>query len=256
MASRSSIICEAFKPVSLVLPANRSTDTLLSRGLLDLDARVRMALWRKTVDAKCHNQSLLATHISAADPMVDSLHRAAGNRSNHKEAACAKLFWGVFGRALNQQDFRRETSAEGGVNALLNYGYAVLLSTVLQKLFAVGLDPTWGLSHLARERATPLAYDLMEPFRPCVDWRVWHWIRNHPNPVDWQVSKPFRAWVTGFVLERIEHLEFNLEIRGVIEGVIRSFRRSVMENSVRPYRPWLPQPGQWPPKESGGSGAL
>ena len=30
------IICEAFKPVSLVLPANRSTDTILSRALLNL----------------------------------------------------------------------------------------------------------------------------------------------------------------------------------------------------------------------------
>ena len=30
------IICEAFKPVSLVLPANRSTDTILSRAMLDL----------------------------------------------------------------------------------------------------------------------------------------------------------------------------------------------------------------------------
>ncbi|MEY4245667.1 MAG: hypothetical protein RLZZ245_3252 [Verrucomicrobiota bacterium] len=250
------IICEAFKPVSLVLPANRSTDTLLSRGLLDLDARVRESMWRRTVDAKCLNQAALATHIAPGDTVLDSLHRAAAKRNDHKEAACAKLFWNVFGRALGQTDFRRETSAEGGINALLNYGYAVLLSTVLQKLFAVGLDPTWGLSHLPRERATPLAYDLMEPFRPCVDWRVWQWTRVHPDPKDWQVSKPFRAWVTGFVLERVEHLEFNLEIRGVIEGVIRSFRRAVIENAARPYRPWLPQSGQWPQKDPGGSGTL
>ena len=250
------IICEAFKPVSLVLPANRSTDTLLSRGLLNLDARVRESLWRRTVDAKCLNQAALAIHIAPGDTVLDSLHRAAGKKSDHKEAACAKLFWNVFGRALGQTDFRRETSADGGINTLLNYGYAVLLSTVLQKLFAVGLDPTWGLSHLPRERATPLAYDLMEPFRPCVDWRVWQWTRIHPDPKDWQVSKSFRAWVTGFVLERVEHLECNLEIRGVIEGVIRSFRRAVIENAVRPYRPWLPQSGHWPPKESGGSGAL
>lgn len=250
------IICEAFKPVSLVLPANRSTDTLLSRGLLDLETRVRESLWRRTVDAKCQNQARLAAHIAPGDAVLEPLQRAANSRQDHKEATCAKYFWNVFGRALGQGDFRRETSAEGGINALLNYGYAVLLSTVLQKLFAVGLDPTWGLSHAPRERATPLAYDLMEPFRPCVDWRVWQWTRRQPDPKDWQVTKPFRSWVTGFVLERVEHLEFNLEIRGVIEGVIRSFRRAVMENAVRPYRPWLPQPGQWPPKDSGGPGAL
>ena len=45
------IICEAFKPVSLVLPANRSTDTILSRAMLDLTPRVRAHLWQKTIDA-------------------------------------------------------------------------------------------------------------------------------------------------------------------------------------------------------------
>ena len=35
------IICESFKPVSLVLPANRSTDTILSRAMLNLTPRAR-----------------------------------------------------------------------------------------------------------------------------------------------------------------------------------------------------------------------
>ena len=29
----------------------------------------------------------------------------------------------------------------------------------------------------------------MEPFRPCVDWRVFQWLRDHPDRNDWQVSK-------------------------------------------------------------------
>ena len=60
------IICEAFKPVSLVLPANRSTDTLLTRAVLELEPRVREALWRRTVDSKCQNQALLAEQIGRA----------------------------------------------------------------------------------------------------------------------------------------------------------------------------------------------
>src|ERR1039458_8754359 len=60
------IICEAFKPVSLVLPANRSTDTILSRALLSLTEGTRRQLWHKTVDAKCQNQHSLASHIAPA----------------------------------------------------------------------------------------------------------------------------------------------------------------------------------------------
>lgn len=250
------IICEAFKPISLVLPANRNTDTLLSRALLDLDARVKVALWRRTVEAKCRNQLLLARWIAPEDPAIAGLRRTAEGRKAHKEATCARLFWGIYGRALGETGFRRIPGRPEGLNALLNYGYAVLLSTILQKLFAVGLDPTWGLSHVARERATPLAYDLMEPFRPCVDWRVWQWTRKHPHGAAWQVTKEFRAWVTGFTLERVEHLDFTLEVRGVIEGVVRGFRRAVMEGSVRPYRPWNPRTGRWPPPEIDGPGPL
>ena len=139
----------------------------------------------------------------------------------------------------------RVTAAQGRLNNLLNYGYAVLLSTVLQKIFGVGLDPTFGIGHVARERSTPLAYDLMEPFRPCVEWRVVQWVRQHPDRSEWEVSKEFRKWVTGFPLERVDYLDLTLEIQGVIEGVVRGFRRAVVENQPRYYKPWTPKNSKW-----------
>lgn len=270
------ILCEAFKPVSLVLPANRSTDTLLSRAQIGLPERVRQELWRKTLDAKCRNQWLLAGHIAPADPRLPDLQANALGRKPHKEAVCSRTFWRIFGAALRCATFRRhpaagpgpvaaagraagstpgrpiqtellltDDQAGGRLNALLNYGYAVLLSTVLQRLFALGLDPTVGISHLPRERSTPLAYDLMEPFRPCVDWRVFQWVQQHPRRTDWTVSTEYRKWVTGFPLERVGYVDFTLEIQGVIEGVVRSFRRAVLEATPRYYRPWTPKSTKW-----------
>jgi len=238
------IICEAFKPVSLVLPANRSTDTILSRALLALGESTRRQLWQRTVDAKCQNQYLLAQHIAPADGRLESMRETAFGKKEHKEAVCAKAFWQVLGRCLDDSEFVRDR-ARGGLNDLLNYGYAVLLSTVLQKLFGVGLDPTFGISHAPRERCTPLAYDLMEPFRPCVDWRVFRWAKEHPDRKDWAVSKEFRRWVTGFPLERVGYLDFTLEIQGCIEGVVRGFRRAVIEKQPRFYRPWTPRNSKW-----------
>lgn len=237
------IICEAFKPVSLVLPANRSTDTLLTRAILKLAPTVRNSLWQKTVDAKCQNQTTLAEHLAPHDQRLRAMRDTAYGKKPHKEAICAKGFWQIFGRALDQDEFVRERG-RGGLNDLLNYGYAVLLSTVLQKLFGVGLDPTFGLSHVARERSTPLAYDLMEPFRPCVDWRVYQWAQKHGQG-GLEVTKEYRAWVTGFAIEKVEYMDFNLEIQGCIEGVVRGFRRSVMENSTRFYKPWTPKEAKW-----------
>jgi CRISP-associated protein Cas1 len=237
------IICEAFKPVSLVLPANRSTDTLLTRAVLNLPEKTRQQLWQKTVDAKCQNQLALAEKIAPIHPRLVGMRATTTGRKPHKEAIVAKQFWQIFGGSLGDANFTRNRS-NGGWNSLLNYGYAVLLSTVLQKLFGVGLDPTFGISHVARERSTPLAYDLMEPFRPCVDWRVYQWAKEHGGE-GLEVTKEFRGWVTGFAIEKIEYMNFNLEIQGCIEGVVRGFRRAVLENQARFYKPWTPKNSKW-----------
>ena len=245
------IICEDFKPVSLVLPANRSTDTLLTRALLKLDEKAIGRLWQHTVDAKCRNQHALAEHLAPDDRALPALRANAWGRKPHKEAVCAKMFWQIFGRSQGEPEFTRDR-ASGGLNNLLNYGYAVLLSTVLQKLFGVGLDPTWGISHAPRERSTPLAYDIMEPFRPCVDWRVVQWVRQQGgNGAEASPEKPlevtpeFRKWVTGFPLERVEYLDLTLDVRGCIEGVVRGFRRAVLGGDTKFYRPWTPKNSKW-----------
>ena len=249
------IICEEFKPACVLLPANRSTDTLLTRAVITLPQKTRSALWQKTVDAKCGNQLALAEHLVEQHGQDESVMRAmrsaAMGKKPHKEAVCAKLFWHIAGRAMEEKEFTRDRG-KPGLNALLNYGYAVLLSTVLQKIFSVGLDPTFGISHAVRERATPLAYDLMEPFRPCVDWRVFQWARQHLNTQEPPAANPalgvtqeFRKWVTAFPLVRVDWGEVTLSVEGIIEGVVRGFRRSVLEHQSRYYRPWTQKNSKW-----------
>jgi CRISPR-associated protein Cas1 len=247
------IICEDFKPVSLVLPANRSTDTLLTRALLKLDEPKLERLWQATVDAKCRNQHALAEHLAPGDAALPGLRACAFGKKPHKEGICAKAFWGIFGRALGDAEFSRDRGS-GSLNSLLNYGYAVLLSTMLQKLFGVGLDPTFGVSHVPRERSTPLAYDLMEPFRPCVDARVAAWAlgkMKNGNDVgcgdaqSFIVTPEFRKWVTAFPLDRVEYLGLELDVRSCIEGVVRGFRRAVLTGDLKHYRPWTPKNSKW-----------
>lgn len=238
------VICERFQPVSLLLPACRSSDTLLTRKHLTLSAAVRARLWNKTIDAKCDNQLALARLIAPDSDATRNLERAARARSARKEGGCAKIFWEIFAQGLRIEGFARGRKL-GGLNDLLNYGYAVLLSTVLQKLYGFGLDPTIGISHAIRERSSPLAYDLMEPFRPCVDWRVYQWIKDRSHEEAFAVTTEFRRWVTGFSLEKVDHLGLDLDMRGVIEGVVRGFRQSVMQETPRHYRPWTWKNSKW-----------
>ena len=84
---------------------------------------------------------------------------------------------------MSLKDFRR-LPCEDGLNSLLNYGYAVLLLRIEQKLLAFGLDPLYGMGHALRERSLPLAYDMMEPFRPIVDELVYDWVKTHDASTD------------------------------------------------------------------------
>lgn len=55
-------------------------------------------------------------------------------------------------------------------NALLSFGYGLLLREVVQAIRVVGLDPAFGFYHTPRSSAPPLALDLIELFRvPVVD---------------------------------------------------------------------------------------
>jgi len=233
----SLIICDRFQPISLLLPACRAADTLLTRKHLVLPEATRRRLWEKTIDAKCANQLFIAERIAPKSEATRDLAVASRARTARKEGGCAKLFWDSFSTGLRVEGFTRGQKM-GGLNDLLNYGYAVLLSTVLQKLYGFGLDPTVGISHAIRERSAPLAYDLMEPFRPCVDWRVYQWVKDRPHADAFLVTGEFRRWVTGFTLERLDYFGLELDVCGCIEGVVRSFRQAVLSGSARSYRPW------------------
>lgn len=46
----SIVVCDGFQPASILLPVNRSSDTALTRAHIDVHARQRSLLWRRTID--------------------------------------------------------------------------------------------------------------------------------------------------------------------------------------------------------------
>jgi CRISP-associated protein Cas1 len=64
---------------------------------------------------------------------------------------------------------KRNRGATHPVNAMLNYGYAVLESQAQMAVIAAGLDPTIGFMHAQHPGRLALVLDLMEPMRPVVD---------------------------------------------------------------------------------------
>jgi len=239
------VVCEEFKPVSLVLPANRATDTLLTRAQGRLPAQLRRRLWLKTLDAKCLNQFHLASAFAPESPRLEAFEARARSRAAGKESDCARIFWALFGEhVVRSPDFRRSRNGPPP-NNLLNFGYAVLLSAVLQKLFAIGIDPTFGLTHAVREHAAPLAYDLMEPFRPAIDLAVVQWMRRHPAPEDWEITPEFRKHAASALSSPAEWQHGEQPLGYAIEQSMRSFRKAILSAQSGPYIPWTQTTTKW-----------
>jgi CRISP-associated protein Cas1 len=128
-------------------------------------------LWQSLVQAKIEAQAwvLEAEGQSAIDLRLMARQVRSGDPENI-EARAARVYWNRLMAPLDPE-FRRD-SAAGGLNAWLNYGYAVLRAGAARAIVSAGLHPSLSLHHESRGEALRLSSDVMEPFRPYVDLAV------------------------------------------------------------------------------------
>jgi CRISPR-associated protein Cas1 len=87
------------------------------------------------------------------------------------EGAAAAAYFGAFPKLLLASfgfDGRRKRPPTDPVNALLSFGYVLLMNNVLSAIGLVGLDPYVGYLHSSQYGKPALALDLMEEFRPVI----------------------------------------------------------------------------------------
>lgn len=135
---------------------------------------IHKRLWAAVVRSKLQQQAAALEAAGASTAPLSALVRKvrSGDPEN-VEAQGARRYW----RLLFGDGFRRDQNGDG-LNALLNYGYTVLRSATARAVVAAGLHPGIGLHHSHDNNAMRLVDDLMEPFRPVIDLKVWQLWRN------------------------------------------------------------------------------
>lgn len=132
-------------------------------------APARKQLWRQLVRAKIRAQAAnLDADCPARRKLLDMAGEVRSGDPTNREAQAARVYWAHW---LPEGPFRRDPDLRG-LNALLNYGYAVVRAAIARALVAAGLLPAIGIHHCNRANAFCLADDLIEPIRPLVDERV------------------------------------------------------------------------------------
>jgi CRISPR-associated protein Cas1 len=143
------------------------------RGQLSFLLRAARETKRATevVKESIINIRKLLSPLSRAES-IDSLRGFEGMIGAHYFRALPDLIVPEAGEAM-KPDGRNRRPPRDRCNALLSYGYALLLKDVTNAILIVGLDPSLGFYHQPRSQAHPLALDLMELFRvPLVDLPV------------------------------------------------------------------------------------
>ncbi|MCI0467739.1 MAG: type II CRISPR-associated endonuclease Cas1 [Beijerinckiaceae bacterium] len=156
-------------PAGMMLPLDaHHVQTERHRAQSDASEPAKKQIWRALVAAKLAQQGSVLDHFGETpNGLAEMAKRVRSGDPDNLEAQGAQRYWPL----LFGKDFRRDRSAEG-VNALLNYGYAVVRAATARAIVASGLIPSLGVFHKNRANPFCLADDLLEPYRPFVDWRV------------------------------------------------------------------------------------
>lgn len=122
-------------------------------------------LWQKIIKNKIINQALMLNKIKSKkyDLVLSYVEEVKLGDKTNREGHSAKVYFNeLFGK-----DFVRNNSDE--INAALNYGYAILLSTINKEVISNGYLTQLGIHHKNEFNQFNLSCDLMEPFRVIID---------------------------------------------------------------------------------------
>ena len=187
-------------PAGMMLPLDaHHVQTERHRAQVETSAPVRKRAWQAIVQAKIKQQAIVLSHFTGGHGgLAPMARRVRSGDPDNLEAQAAQRYWPrLFGKA-----FRRDREAEG-VNALLNYGYAVVRAAAARALVAAGLIPSLGVHHRHRGNPFCLADDLLEPYRPYVDWRVRQMAGDGEEPVPDLSERETRAELLSLLNETI-----------------------------------------------------
>lgn len=128
----------------------------------------KQQVWTAIVAEKIKNQALLLRYYNLEQhAMLDNyLGELEFNDASNREGHAAKVYFNaLFGKSFIRSD-------DNPINAALNYGYSLILSAFNREIVCSGYLTQLGLFHDNMFNQYNLGCDLMEPFRPIVDFKV------------------------------------------------------------------------------------
>ena len=210
------IFCdEKRNPSSELLPYYGSHDTSQKiRKQVEWTNDDKKSVWTEIVIEKIRKQASLLRFLGKDEGRLLESYISEieyGDVTNREGHAAKVYFNALFGKAFTRTE-------ETPINAALNYGYSLILSTFNREIVANGYITQIGIFHDNMFNQFNLASDLMEPFRPIVDRYVYRM-----NPDEFEIEEKHKM---------IAMMQQEVVIDGRTENIsnaIKIYVRSVFE---------------------------
>lgn len=211
------IFCdEKRNPSSELMPYYGAHDTSMKvRSQIAWSEDIKTAVWTEIVSEKINKQSELLRErgcTKQASMLGEYLTEMEFGDITNREGHAAKVYF----NALFGNEFTR--TAENSINAALNYGYGIILSTVNREIALNGYITQLGLFHNNMFNPFNLGSDIMEPFRVLVDRIV---LRMNPKKFDQEEKKE--------ILKALQREIIIATRRECVLNAIKIYTRSVFD---------------------------
>ena len=167
----SVIFCdEKHNPISELLPIYGSHNTSKKIKIqIDWQEEIKKEIWTKIIFEKIRAQAWILEKMGKEEynQLLEYSENIEFGDMNNREGHAAKVYFNsLFGKKFGRNQ-------ENSINAALNYGYSILLSTFNKEVVSNGYLTQLGINHKNEYNHFNLSCDLMEPFRPIIDKYVY-----------------------------------------------------------------------------------
>lgn len=148
-----------------------------------------------------------------------------GDKHNTEAYAAREYFQSLFGK-----DFKRG-SYDDLVNASLNYGYAIIRALIRRNIVVHGLEPSYGVNHHSTENPFNLSDDLIECYRPLIDYSIVIHLRER-DVEDVELTPEDKHAIVGIMLEKCVIGDKIFRIGDAVEETIKSYLACLQADSA------------------------
>lgn len=181
---------------------------------------LKKQLWQQTIVEKITNQGILLEKITGTkNNFIFLASKVLSGDTSNMEGVAASFYW----KSFFDSGFKRERFGNYP-NNFLNYGYAILRAATARALSGSGLLNTLGIHHKSKYNAFALADDIMEPFRPIIDEKVFEIMQNYTEQeLNTQIKAELLQLLTRTVYFKTEKSPFMVGLQKTASSLQQCF---------------------------------